>query len=111
MMATSATIMVVRLSGDLPIFLPSIMKLGGMFVTFIGLSQRSMGMNKRIDADSRQPMFWGTLLVALATIWAVNYACPGNGVFLVVSVPSLDGDRGHPFHIEKEMMRASALWS
>ncbi|MDD1771782.1 MAG: hypothetical protein LUQ09_02565 [Methanomassiliicoccales archaeon] len=84
-MATAAAIMVAWLSDDWTLFIPSIMMLGGMFATFIGLSQRSKGMNREINADSRYLMFWGTLLIAFAIIWAVNYAYPGNGVLLVVA--------------------------
>ena len=77
--------MVAWLSKDWTLFIPSIMMLGCMFATFVGLSHRSMGLNRKINADSRYLMFWGTLLMAFATIWAFNYAYPGNDIFLIVA--------------------------
>lgn len=84
-MATAASIMVGWLSDDWTLFIPSIMMLGGVFAVFVGLSHRSTGLGRNLKADSNYLMFWGTLLMAFSAIWAVNYACPGNEVALLVA--------------------------
>jgi hypothetical protein len=84
-MATAASIMIGWIGKDWTLFIPSMLLLGGMFALFIGFRQRSGAFNLRAARDGNFLMFWGTLLIAFGTIWAVNYAYPDNQFFLLVA--------------------------
>ena len=82
--ATAAAILIAWITEDWTLFIPSMLLLGGMFATFIGLRQRTGGMDRRRQNDGKFLMFWGTLLVAFGMIWSINYAYPGNVLFLII---------------------------
>ncbi|NLX46733.1 MAG: hypothetical protein GXY70_00970 [Euryarchaeota archaeon] len=82
--ATAAAILIAWITEDWTLFIPSMLLLGGMFATFIGLRQRTGGMDRRRQNDGNFLMFWGTLLVAFGMIWSINYAYPGNVLFLII---------------------------
>jgi len=82
--ATAAAILVAWIVEDWTLFIPSMLLLGGMFATFVGLKQRSGALERRRSNDGNFLMFWGTLLVAFGAMWAINYAYPGNVLFLII---------------------------
>ena len=82
--ATAAAILVAWIAEDWTLFIPSILLLGGAFATFVGFRQLTGGSDKRRSNDGNFLMFWGTLLVAFGIIWAINYAYPGNVLFLII---------------------------
>jgi hypothetical protein len=82
--ATAASILVAWITEDWTLFIPSMLLLGGAFATFVGFRQRTGGFDRISNNDGNFLMFWGTLLVAFGIIWAINYAYPGNVLFLVI---------------------------
>jgi len=82
--ATAAAILIAWITEDWTLFIPSMLLLGGMFATFIGMRQRSGTLDRRRSNDGNFLMFWGTLLIAFGVIWAINYVYPDNVLFLVV---------------------------
>ena len=82
--ATAAAILIAWIAEDWTLFIPSILLLGGIFATFIGFRQRTGGFDRRRSNDGNFLMFWGTLLMAFGTMWAINYAYPGNVLFLII---------------------------
>jgi len=82
--ATAAAILIAWITDDWTLFIPSMLLLGGIFATFVGMRQRSGAFDRRRSNDSNYLMFWGTLLIAFGLIWAINYAYPGNAPFLVI---------------------------
>lgn len=85
-MATAAAIMIAWITRDWTLFIPSMFLLGGVFATFIGYRQRRSGLDRRRWNDGNFLMFWGTLLMAFGIVWAINYAYPGNVLFLVIGL-------------------------
>ena len=83
--AAAAAILIAWMTGDWTLFIPSMFILGGVFALFVGLRQRAGTFSRREKNDGNFMMFWGTLLMAFGTIWAVNYAYPGNVLFLVIA--------------------------
>ena len=84
-MAIAASIMIAWVGDDWTLFVPAMLLLGGLFALFIGLRQRAGAFGRRERGEGNFLMFWGTLLMALGTIWAVNYAYPGNQLFLLIA--------------------------
>ena len=82
--ATAAAILIAWIAEDWTLFIPSMLLLGGIFATFIGFRQRTGGFDRRRSNDGNFLMFWGTLLMAFGTMWAINYAYPGNVLFLII---------------------------
>lgn len=84
-MATAAAIMIAWITADWTLFIPAMLLLGGMFALFVGFRQRAGTFSRRASNDGNFLMFWGTLLMAFGTMWSVNYAYPGNVLFLVIA--------------------------
>lgn len=84
-MATAASILIAWVTKDWTLFFPSMFFLGGIFALFIGFRQRMGAFSRREGNDGNFLMFWGTLLMAFGTMWAVNYLYPGNVLFLVIA--------------------------
>ncbi|MBN1110046.1 MAG: hypothetical protein JXA45_04720 [Methanomassiliicoccales archaeon] len=84
-MATAASIMIAWVGDDWTLFIPAMLLLGGMFALFIGFRQRAGAFGRREVGEGNFLMFWGTLLMAIGTIWVVNYAYPGNWLFLLIA--------------------------
>jgi len=82
--AAAAAILIAWIAEDWTLFIPSMLLLGGVFATFIGMRQRTGAFDRRRSNDGNFLMFWGTLLIAFGVIWAINYAYPGNVLFLVI---------------------------
>ncbi|OPX61339.1 MAG: hypothetical protein A4E30_00935 [Methanomassiliicoccales archaeon PtaB.Bin215] len=82
--ATAAAILVAWITEDWTLFIPSMLLLGGVFATFVGLRQRTGALDRRRSNDGNFLMFWGTLLIAFGLIWAINYAYPGSMFLLVI---------------------------
>ncbi|MCG7844307.1 MAG: hypothetical protein MIO90_02615, partial [Methanomassiliicoccales archaeon] len=83
--ATAAAIMIAWVTDDWTLFIPAMLLLGGMFALFIGFRQRAGTFSRRESNEGNFFMFWGTLLMAFGTMWVVNYAYPGNVLFLVIA--------------------------
>ncbi len=84
MIAIAAAILVAWITEDWTLFIPSMLLLGGVFATFVGFRQRTGAFDRGRSNDGNFLMFWGTLLVAFGIIWSINYAYPGNVLFLVI---------------------------
>lgn len=82
--AIAAAILIAWIAEDWTLFVPSMLLLGGMFATFVGSRERAGGFDRRRRNDGNFLMFWGTLLVAFGIIWTINYAFPGNMLFLLI---------------------------
>ncbi|HOO03351.1 MAG TPA: hypothetical protein PLJ11_01350 [Methanomassiliicoccales archaeon] len=84
--ATAAAILIAWLTEDWTLFIPSMLLLGGAFATYIGLKQRTRPLSRTERGNGNFLMFWGTFLIAISLIWAINYVYPGNGLLLFIGL-------------------------
>ena len=84
--ATAAAILIAWLTEDWTLFIPSMLLLGGAFATYIGLKQRTRPLSRTGRGNGSFLMFWGTFLIAISLIWAINYVYPGNGLLLFIGL-------------------------